>query len=263
MQAAVTVGWSDRHREAVAAAGARATFHADGDQLAAGLATDWGVDLVIVDLALITPALARRLRPDGPRVLAFGDPANAGAALAANLADFLPDEPTDGELTTAIHAALTPEPALGVADLSDRSVARLGALGAQAARIADALSRLDAAANAPPPPIDLDRVRAVIRARRARDRFFPPDIFGEPAWDMLLDLACAAVERRDVAVSSLCIAAAVPTTTALRWIRNLCDLGLFERRDDPADARRAFISLAPASMTAIARYLGQTVQPWL
>ena len=75
---------------------------------------------------------------------------------------------------------------------------------------------------------------------------------------MLLDLAAAAVEGRSVAVSSLCIAAAVPTTTALRWIRNLCDAGLFVRRDDPADARRAFISLTDDALSAMARYLAAT-----
>ncbi len=74
---------------------------------------------------------------------------------------------------------------------------------------------------------------------------------------MLLDLACAATEGHDVAVSSLCIAAAVPTTTALRWIKNLCDAGMFERRDDPRDARRAFISLSGETLAAMARYLAQ------
>jgi DNA-binding MarR family transcriptional regulator len=54
-----------------------------------------------------------------------------------------------------------------------------------------------------------------------------------------------------VSVSSLCIAAAVPTTTALRWIKQLADRGLLERRSDPADARRAFIALAPTAQAAM------------
>lgn len=251
--------WAERNRGAIASAGVVARFVATGDELARALAADWSVAAVIVDLALMSPALAQRLGPDGPRVIAFGDPANAGAALAANLADFVADEPTPDELAAAIRMALASPLPAGVAELSDRSLGRLGALGSEAARIAAALARLDAAtALDPPPPIDRNRLHAVIRARRARDRFFPSDLFGEPAWDMLLDLALAAVEGRDVAVSSLCIAAAVPTTTALRWIRNLCDAGLFVRRDDPKDARRAFISLAAPALTAMARYLALT-----
>ena len=260
--AAVTVDWADRHRAAVAASGALATYFDDGDSLAMALAADWSVDLVVADLALVSPALVRRLGSDGPRVLAFGDPAYAGAALAANLADFIPDAPDADELVAAIHTAVEAGPARGVADLSDRSIARLGALGHDATRISAALARLETAAAVPPPPLDAARLRAMVRARRARDRFFPADIFGEPAWDMLLDLALAAVEGHDVAVSSLCIAAAVPTTTALRWIKNLCDAGLFERRDDPRDARRAFIDLSAPALAAMARYVAQTTQPW-
>ncbi len=260
--AAVTEDWSSRHGAAIASSGAVADYHGGGDALAAALAADWGVELVIVDLALATPALVQRLGPDGPRVLAFGDPANAGAALGANLADFIADEPADAELVAAIHAALTPPPAAGVADLSDRAIARLGALGTDAERVGAALARLESATTAPPPPMDAARLRTMVRARRARERFFPADLFGEPAWDMLLDLALAAVEGHDVAVSSLCIAAAVPTTTALRWIKNLCDAGLFERRDDPRDARRAFITLSEPASSAMARYLAATAQPW-
>jgi hypothetical protein len=261
--AAVTLEWADRYRHALVAGTVSATLFADGDALADALAADWSVEVVIVDLALMTSRLVQRLGPSGPRILAFGDSANAGAVLAGNLADFLPDYPDEGDLIAAVHAALVPLPRVGVADLSDRSVARLGALGADATRIAIALARLDGAARTDAvPPIDAARLRGAIRARRARDRFFPPEMFGEPAWDMLLDLAAAAADGREVAVSSLCIAAAVPTTTALRWIKNLCDAGLFIRRDDPADARRAFISLSDPVLTAMARYLAQTTTLW-
>lgn len=94
-------------------------------------------------------------------------------------------------------------------------------------------------------PITAARIRARIKARRLRERFFPADLFADPAWDMLLDLSAARLEDRPVSVSSLCIAASVPTTTALRWIKRMCDEGMLLRAADPNDARRAFISLAP------------------
>lgn len=64
-------------------------------------------------------------------------------------------------------------------------------------------------------------LRRAIRSRRLRDEFFMPGLFADPAWDMLLDLYAAELEDQPVSVSSLCIAAAVAPTTALRWIARM------------------------------------------
>ena len=72
---------------------------------------------------------------------------------------------------------------------------------------------------------------------------------------MLLDLMAARVEGQAVAVSSLCIAAAVPPTTALRWIKTMTELGLLVRIADPNDRRRVFIELSPRAVSAMAAYL--------
>jgi hypothetical protein len=103
--------------------------------------------------------------------------------------------------------------------------------------------------------IEAGQIRAIIRARRLRDHFFHGELFADPAWDMLLDLMAARLEKQRVAVSSLCIAAAVPPTTALRWIKSLCDQGIFARVADPEDGRRVFIELAEASSSAMEKYL--------
>ena len=88
-----------------------------------------------------------------------------------------------------------------------------------------------------------------------RDQYFRGEIFADPAFDMLLDLYAARLEGRQVAVSSLCIAAAVPATTALRWIKQLTDRGLFARKADPQDGRRIYIGLSDAAANAMANYL--------
>jgi DNA-binding MarR family transcriptional regulator len=98
-------------------------------------------------------------------------------------------------------------------------------------------------------------IRAMIRARRLRDQYFRRAMFADPAWDMLLDLMAARLERNRVAVSSLCIAAAVPATTALRWIKALTDQGLFVRRADPQDGRRVYIELSDETARALNAYL--------
>jgi hypothetical protein len=97
-------------------------------------------------------------------------------------------------------------------------------------------------------------IRDIIRARRLREDLFGVGLFADPAWDILLDLMAARIEGRSVAVSSLCIAAAVPATTALRWIKQLTETGLLRRVADPDDGRRVFIELTDQAATAMATY---------
>ena len=97
-------------------------------------------------------------------------------------------------------------------------------------------------------------LREIIKLRRLRDSFFQPDLFADPAWDILLDLKAAAQEGRQVSVSSLCIAAAVPPTTALRWITAMAQSGMLVRRQDPADARRVFIELSAETSAKLDDY---------
>jgi len=101
----------------------------------------------------------------------------------------------------------------------------------------------------------ISAIRAMIRARRMRDQYFSGELFADPAWDMLLDLLLARLEQRTVAVSSLCIAAAVPPTTALRWIKRLTDEGIFIRTADPRDGRRVFIDLSDEAADGMANYI--------
>lgn len=97
--------------------------------------------------------------------------------------------------------------------------------------------------------------RRYLQLRRARDTLFPEGLFSDPAWDLLLDLFAAEAEGAAISVSSACIAAAVPPTTALRWIRRLeaCDLLL--RGEDASDHRRVLLHLTPSARTAIRVWL--------
>ena len=119
----------------------------------------------------------------------------------------------------------------------------------------DAGSRLLRASQPPLP--DPRLVRRIIRQRQLRARFFDGDLFGDPAWDMLLDLTAARAEHMRVSVTSLCIASGVPPTTALRWIGQMTDAGLFQRVEDEADRRRAFVALTDKAADAMARYFAE------
>jgi len=105
---------------------------------------------------------------------------------------------------------------------------------------------------------ELSFIRAMLRARRLRGEHFPADLFADPAWDMLLDLMASRLERKQVTVSSLCVAAAVPPTTALRWMAILTARGLLRRVADPADRRRVYIELSDASARALGGWLRRT-----
>lgn len=93
---------------------------------------------------------------------------------------------------------------------------------------------------------DARDIREIIKLRRMRERLLGEDLFADPGWDILLDLFAAREEGQQVSVSSLCIAAAVPPTTALRWITNMTEAGYLVRRQDPHDARRVYIELSEA-----------------
>jgi DNA-binding MarR family transcriptional regulator len=151
---------------------------------------------------------------------------------------------------------------------TDQSAERLRQLSDEVNRIAATLARLSAGPAAAArkfeplqsneaPEVAADTVRAVIRARRLRTRFFPEHLFADPAWDMLLDLLQAEIAQLRVPVSSLCIAAAVPATTALRWLKTMVTEGIFLRRADPHDGRRVFVELAPDASRTLRRYFAE------
>jgi DNA-binding MarR family transcriptional regulator len=150
---------------------------------------------------------------------------------------------------------------------NEASSARLRQLSEEVSRIASALARLSTSSSQPPlspatiapprddvPNVSAEALRSMIRARRQRASFLPADLFADPAWDMLLDLLQAEIVQHRVPVSSLCIAAAVPATTALRWIKAMTDRGLLVRKDDPHDGRRVFIEMAPATSASLRHY---------
>jgi hypothetical protein len=98
-------------------------------------------------------------------------------------------------------------------------------------------------------------LRRIIRERRVRERYFNEVRFGEPAWDIILDLTLAWFENKTVAVSSLCIASGVPMSTAMRWINDMIEAGTIDRWIDPADGRRTLVRITPSTRDAMLRYL--------
>ena len=97
--------------------------------------------------------------------------------------------------------------------------------------------------------------RDLHRERARRAEFFPGDLFGEPAWDILLDLYAAARANELRSIKSACLSSHAPEATALRYIEQLAAHGLVERKPDRTDKRRKYLSLTPLGERKMRDYL--------
>jgi DNA-binding PadR family transcriptional regulator len=122
--------------------------------------------------------------------------------------------------------------------------------------VAFPLASGDPAALARRRELALTFARECYAGRRRRARYLNADLFGEPTWDILLDLYVAAREGRRVPTTSACIGAHVPPTTALRWLRILEMRGLVDREDDGRDGRRTFVRLTERGHAVMEGFLG-------
>ncbi len=99
---------------------------------------------------------------------------------------------------------------------------------------------------------------ALYNLRRKRDEASEKKaLFGEPGWDILLDLYIAQRRRMEIQVSSVCLDAGVPSTTILRWIARLEKEGLIYRIADNADARRRYVRLTEEGHQMMRRILSE------
>lgn len=96
----------------------------------------------------------------------------------------------------------------------------------------------------------------IVRSRQRRAAVFQSnDLFGEPAWDILLGLYVAEDAQLKLSVTELCDVAGVPPTTGLRWIEKLEKEGWVYREPDPVDRRRFWVLLTERASTLMRGYL--------
>lgn len=99
--------------------------------------------------------------------------------------------------------------------------------------------------------------RRISHWRRKRDAILAPIAFADPEWDILLDLYAEGACGRAVSLSSLCIAAAVPNTTAARAVNAMVAEGILTKSRDPDDARRVIVDLSEATREKMRSWLTQ------
>lgn len=103
----------------------------------------------------------------------------------------------------------------------------------------------------------LANARRTARRRLLRRQLLGADhLFGEPAWDMLIELFIHQAEGRPISTSSLGIASGLSASSGLRFVQSLEDAGLVIRESDPHDGRRSLIRLSPDTHHRLTVYFG-------
>lgn len=210
---------------------------------------DENISLVIVDysmpdcdgLALVQELSARAEEEDRSlrfiMVTGHATVDVAVGAMRASIADFLQKPVSRDDLRRSI---------LRVSGLHDTPASRstllnkISSLSSELQRLAQQIDE-----SASEAPVDADYIRAHLRAELKRRELIGGEIFGDPAWHMLLDLLLAKFEGRTVSVSSACIASGMPTTTALRLINRMVKNEVLCRIPDDKDGRRDFLLISP------------------
>lgn len=134
-----------------------------------------------------------------------------------------------------------------------------------AARLNLLADELEAKDRLPTPPRELDlhrqemhlaySAKRIYHDRRERRKYMPPDLLGEPAWDMLLDLFVQRTRMNRVSIKSVCMASGAPPTTALRWISLLNKYGYIRRVVCPYDRRVTWLELTDSGYLTVGRIL--------
>lgn len=112
-----------------------------------------------------------------------------------------------------------------------------------------AVNTLSARHEAPVDRSNLVNLAKKIREVRAvRAAVFAPELFGEPAWDLLLALYIAQGEQYRLNLTAACAGSNVPESTALRWLSSLGEAGLIQYQSNPTDARSRYVALSGAGV---------------
>jgi DNA-binding MarR family transcriptional regulator len=96
------------------------------------------------------------------------------------------------------------------------------------------------------------------RLRQARPNHLPPEMFGEPAFDILLALY-PEDDAQPVSISLLVEATGTAMTTTLRWVEALERDRLVEREVQPSDRRTHMVRLSELGRSKMNAYLSEVL----
>jgi hypothetical protein len=99
----------------------------------------------------------------------------------------------------------------------------------------------------------------IVACRKRRAQFLPDQYFGEPCWDMLLDLLVAHDQQREVTTAYLCTNSQVPYGTALRYLGELGSRGDVVEEVDAKDPRRILVRISNSAQERMTACLNDMI----
>lgn len=174
----------------------------------------------------------------------------------------------DGE--SVFDQALAPKPVVSLDVIAEQmSAGQIRQMGSALLKLADALddnwdpARVRASHHCLSQAGRIERnalrlAQVALRTRAAalrRGRHLSRDWFGEPAWEMLLELFIQFSGGARVSTKSLAIASGAPDTTALRIMDRLESARLIARSPSQTDKRVTLVSLTREGVVAVGSVL--------
>jgi DNA-binding MarR family transcriptional regulator len=105
-----------------------------------------------------------------------------------------------------------------------------------------------------------EHARQVRFSRHRRREFFDRNLFGEPAWEILLTLYVIDRDQRRLSSRDLSKHANLALTTALRWLDYLEEQDLITRKTNPFDRRVVYVELSDKGRAAMDHYLAEMLE---
>jgi DNA-binding MarR family transcriptional regulator len=99
-----------------------------------------------------------------------------------------------------------------------------------------------------------DQIR---HSRDLRHKSFDRNLFGEPAWDILLTLYVIDADQRRLSTRDLSKHANLALTTALRWLDYLEEQDLITRKTNTFDRRVVYVEISGKGRAAMDHYLAE------
>lgn len=105
------------------------------------------------------------------------------------------------------------------------------------------------------------KARAIFAERKRRSKHFNPDMFGEPAWDILLALYITDFAGGRQSIGKLVSWIGEPQTTVLRWINFLENEQLISRGTHPRDRRTVIVDITQKGRQKLDEYFSELPLP--
>lgn len=99
--------------------------------------------------------------------------------------------------------------------------------------------------------------RTIATVRRKLTGHFEASLFANPGLEIMMFLFAEGLSGQTVTTHACCIAAGVPRTTALRWIKLLQEHGLVDGSDDINDRRVTMLALSALGRAKARAWLGE------